>query len=73
MELNYDILNIVMNIVETGNYCIFIDIDDMQIFLCSKEKEKYLYPLYVNEEDVGPSEREIGNEFFKSLNSPLSD
>ena len=47
----------------TGDYCIFIDMDDMQAFLCSKEKEKNLYPLYINEAGVGPSEREIGSEF----------
>ena len=47
----------------TGSYCIFIDMDDMQIFLCSEYKEKKIYPLYVNEAGVGPNEREIGNEF----------
>ena len=47
----------------TGEYCIYLDMDDMQIFLCSQETEKNLYPLYVNEDGVGPSEREIGNEF----------
>ena len=47
----------------TGSYCIFIDMDNMQIFLCSEHKEKNIYPLYVNEAGVGPNEREIGNEF----------
>ena len=37
--------------------------DNMKLLLCSKETEKYLYPLYVNEAGVGPSEREIGNEY----------
>ena len=47
----------------TGDFCLYLDMDDMNIFLCSKEKEKNLYPLYVNEAGVGPNEREIGSEF----------
>ena len=47
----------------TGNYCIYIDMNDMKLFLCSKEDAKNLYSLYVNEAGVGPSEREIGNEY----------
>ena len=47
----------------TGDYCIYINMEDMQSFLCSDEKNKILYPLYVNEAGVGPSEHEIGNEY----------
>lgn len=40
--------------------------DDMQIFLCSEDKENKIYPLYVNEAGVDPNESEIGNEFILS-------
>ena len=50
----------------TGDYCIYINMNDMQLILCSEEINKTLYPLYVNEAGVGPSEYEIANEFYLS-------
>ena len=48
----------------TGDISIFIDMDNMKVSIFTFNKKKVpLFPLYVNENGVGPNGYEIGNEF----------
>jgi hypothetical protein len=44
-------------------YCIYLNVKSFYLILCSENGKYPLYPLYVNEAGVGPTQREIGNEF----------
>ena len=44
-------------------YCIFVDMDNMDIILWTSNNIKKIFPLYVNKEGTGPEGSEIGNEF----------
>ena len=47
----------------TGETSIFIDMENMKISIFKYQKKANLFPIYVNENGVGPNEIEIGNEF----------
>ena len=47
-----------------GEYCVFIDMDNMKLYPSSLLYGAQLtYPLYINNEGVGPNERSYGREF----------
>ena len=46
-----------------GKSCIFVDMDNMNLFLIDKEYLVMLYPLYIDETGTGPKGTEIGSEF----------
>ena len=50
-----------------GNNSIFIDMDDMRICISVKLRYmQYIFPLYLNENGIGPSGYEMENEFILS-------
>ena len=56
-----------------GMYCLFLDIDNMKIYLWTiNEVSKKLFSIYVNEAGNGPKGYEIGNEYNLS-NEKLSN
>ena len=51
----------------SGNNSIFIDMDDMRICFSVKARYmQYLFPLYLNENGIGPSGYEMENKFVLS-------
>ena len=46
-----------------GKYCIFVDMDNMNLSLCNIDSLKQLFPIYINETGNGPKRSEIGREF----------
>ena len=46
-----------------GNFCIFVDMDNMNLLLCNVDSLKRLFPIYINETGTGPKGSEIGKEF----------
>ena len=46
-----------------GNYCLFVDMDNMNLIFWENDYLKSLFPLYVNEEGTGPKGYEIGSEY----------
>ena len=48
-----------------GSYCVYIDMDNMKLYIYDylKRNGEISYPLYVDEEGIGPDFRVFGNNF----------